>query len=79
MEQLFSEAKYRRAVAEEAVRRHVMLNELADVQQVLNGSVGARLAAQHYQLMTSASPVAFGSMWRARADDMRAARERARA
>lgn len=69
----------RRVVAEELVRDQVTAQTFADLPAP---SVRQRLEASHYQLVTSASALAFAAMWRhskiAAADLQAAARHHVR-
>lgn len=52
-----------RAAAEARVRNRVMVDSIGGFQEVMRRDVGARLAVQHEQLMTSVSPLALGAAW----------------
>lgn len=52
--------------AEAAVRARVDLDLIGGVQELLARNVGARLAAEHFRLSTSESPIALAAAWRAK-------------
>lgn len=57
------EAAWRRELAEQAVRSIVMTDSIGEIDGLMERNVGARLAAQHFHLMTSVSPLALGAVW----------------